>query len=406
MILEFCATNYMSIKDDLKLSFIATSLKESTVEPNDLFPVGDTGISLVRSAVIYGANASGKSNVLKAFNFFKRFIVSSFKDSQAGEAIDVENFRLNAVTAVEPTTMEATFTDGEFIYRYGFEVDNQAVRVEWLYKRASKKRAKEMEVFYRDGSETTVHPKSQLLQELVIKKMVRDNALLLSTAAQFNETTSVSILHWLGETQVLFCSEDEELWKKAIKHLDDEVLRQRITAFARHADLGIEDITKTGNRIVSHHRQYDDEGREVNIVSFSFNRNESEGTIKYFSLAYPIIDALDNGKRVIIDELDSKLHPLLVKRIVALFNDAKTNPNGAQLLFTAHDTFLLSAGLFRRDQVWFTQKDSFGATELYSLAEYKVRSTSPFEKEYLLGRYGATPLIGEMEEIFNPSKQP
>ena len=406
MILEFCVTNYMSIKDDLKLSFIATSLKESTVEPNDLFPVGDTGISLVRSAVIYGANASGKSNVLKAFDFFKRFIISSFKDSQAGEAIEVENFRLNATTAVEPTTMEATFTDGDFIYRYGFEVDNKAVRVEWLYKRASKKRAKEMEVFYRDGNETTVHPKSQLLQELVTKKMVRDNALLLSTAAQFNETTAVNILHWLGDTNILFCSEDEELWKKAIKYLDDDELRRRITVFARYADLGIEDITKTGNRIVSHHRQYDDDGREVNNVSFSFTSNESEGTIKYFSLAYPIIDALDNGKRVIIDELDSKLHPLLVKRIVALFNDAKTNPNGAQLLFTAHDTFLLSAGLFRRDQVWFTQKDSFGATELYSLAEYKVRSTSPFEKEYLLGRYGATPLIGEMEEIFNPSKQP
>lgn len=406
MILEFCVTNYMSIKDDFKLSFIATSLKESTVEPNDLFPVGDTGISLVRSAVIYGANASGKSNVLKAFDFFKRFIISSFKDSQAGEAIEVENFRLNATTAVEPTTMEATFTDGDFIYRYGFEVDNKAVRVEWLYKRASKKRAKEMEVFYRDGNETTVHPKSQLLQELVTKKMVRDNALLLSTAAQFNETTAVNILHWLGDTNILFCSEDEELWKKAIKYLDDDELRRRITAFARYADLGIEDITKTGNRIVSHHRQYDDDGREVNNISFSFTSNESEGTIKYFSLAYPIIDALDNGKRVIIDELDSKLHPLLVKRIVALFNDAKTNPNGAQLLFTAHDTFLLSAGLFRRDQVWFTQKDSFGATELYSLAEYKVRSTSPFEKEYLLGRYGATPLIGEMEEIFNPSKQP
>lgn len=406
MILEFCVTNYMSIKDDLKLSFIATSLKESTVEPNDLFPVGDTGISLVRSAVIYGANASGKSNVLKAFDFFKRFIISSFKDSQAGEAIEVENFRLNATTAIEPTTMEATFTDGDFIYRYGFEVDNKAVRVEWLYKRASKKRAKEMEVFYRDGNETTVHPKSQLLQELVTKKMVRDNALLLSTAAQFNETTAVNILHWLGDTNILFCSEDEELWKKAIKYLDDDELRRRITAFARYADLGIEDITKTGNRIVSHHRQYDDDGREVNNISFSFTSNESEGTIKYFSLAYPIIDALDNGKRVIIDELDSKLHPLLVKRIVALFNDPKTNPNGAQLLFTAHDTFLLSAGLFRRDQVWFTQKDSFGATELYSLAEYKVRSTSPFEKEYLLGRYGATPLIGEMEEIFNPSKQP
>lgn len=405
MILEFCATNFLSIKDELKLSFVSTQLKESSAEPNDLYDLSDTGISLVRSAIIYGANASGKSNVLKAFAFYKRFITDSFKDSQAGEVIDVENFRLNATTIDEPTSLEATFTDGEYIYRYGFEVDSQKVQMEWLYRRACKKRAKEVELFYREDGVTSVHPKSQLLQELVNKKMVRSNALLLSTAAQFNETTAVSILRWLSDTQVLFCSEDEVLWQNAIKYLDDEVLRERITAFARYADLGIENITKIDNRIVSRHRQYDDEGREVNNVAFSFNRNESEGTIKYFSLAYPIIDALDNGKRVVIDELDSRLHPLLVKRIVALFNDARTNPKGAQLLFTAHDTYLLSAGLFRRDQVWFTQKDNFGATELYSLAEYKVRSTSPFERDYLLGKYGATPLIGDMESIFNPSKQ-
>lgn len=404
MLLEFCATNYLSIKDKLKLSFVATSLKETLSEPNDLFTIGEMGLSLVRSAVVYGANASGKSNVLKAFDFFKRFIVNSFKNSQAGEAIDVENFRLNASTAVEPTILEAVFTDKKFIYRYGFEVTEMAIQGEWLYKRATKKRSKEVELFYRENGKFVVHPKSALLQELVAKKMIRDNALLLSTAAQFNETTAVGILHWLNDTQVLFCSEDEGLWKSAISHLDEECLRERIVSFARYADLGIENITKTGNRIVSHHRQYDDDGREVNNVSFAFNKNESEGTIKYFSLAYPIIDALDHGKRVIIDELDSKLHPLLVKKIAALFNDAQTNPKGAQLLFTAHDTFLLSAKLFRRDQVWFTQKNNFGATELYSLAEYKVRSNSPFEKDYLLGKYGATPLIGDLENVFNTNR--
>lgn len=404
MILEFRVTNYLSIRNELKLSFISTSLKEVSPEPNDLYKLSDTGISLSRSSVIYGANASGKSNVLKAIAFYKQFIVNSFRNTQAGEAIEVENFRLNATSIGEPTMMEATFTDGEYIYRYGFEVDNKAVQEEWLYKRACKKRAKEVELFYREGDMMTLHSKSLLLQELVNKKMVRNNALLLSTAAQFNETTAVCILRWLNDTQVLFCSEEDKLWHNAIKHLDDEALRERITAFARYADLGIENITKIDNRIVSRHRQFDDEGREVNNLSFSFNKNESEGTIKYFSLAYPIIDALDNGKRVIVDELDSKLHPLLVKKIIALFNNAQTNPKGAQLLFTAHDTFLLSAGLFRRDQVWFTQKDNFGVTELYSLVEYKVRSTSPFEKDYLLGKYGATPLIGDIETVFNLSK--
>ena len=400
MLLEFCVKNFLSIKDDLKLSFVATTLKESLSEPNDVIRISDMGLALVRSAVIYGANASGKTNVLKAIAFYKSFIMNSFKNGQAGESIDVENFRLNASTVQEPTTMEATFTVGEYLYRYGFEVGEKAVHAEWLYRRMNRKRSKEVEIFYREETGVTVHAKSPLMQDLVNRKMVRDNALLLSTAAQFNETTAVDILHWLSDTQVLFCSEDDKMWLQAIRHLDDEKMRERIVRFAKYADLGIENITKIGNRIVSSHRQYDDEGRETNDVAFSFSGNESEGTIKYFSLAYPIIDALDNGKRLVVDELDSKLHPLLVRKIVMLFNSAETNPKGAQLLFTTHDTFLLSAGLFRRDQVWFTQKDNFGATEAYSLAEYKVRGSSPFERDYLQGKFGATPIIGDMETIF------
>ena len=303
MILEFCVSNFLSIKDELKLSFVATTLKESLSEPNDVIPLSDMGLSLVRSAVIYGANASGKTNVLKAIAFYKRFIMDSFKNSQAGESIDVENFRLNISTVHEPTTMEATFAVGEYIYRYGFEVDQKTVHAEWLYRRMNRKRAKEVEIFYREGETTTVHAKSPLIQDLVNKKMVRGNALLLSTAAQFNETTAVNILHWLGDTQVLFCSEDEKMWSQAIRHLDDEKMRERIVRFAKYADLGIDNIAKIDNRIVSSHRQYDDEGKATHNVAFSFNGNESEGTIKYFSLAYPIIDALDNGKRLVVMSL-------------------------------------------------------------------------------------------------------
>lgn len=401
MILEFYVSNYLSIKDGLKISFVATSLKDSLSESNDMIALSDTGLMLLRSAVIYGANASGKSNVLKAMAFYRHFITDSFKNSQAGEAIDVENFRLNATSIYEPTTMEATFIVGDFIYRYGFEVDSKVVRSEWLYQRTNKKRAKEIEIFYRTEEETSVHQKSPLLLELVNKRMVRDNALLLSAAAQFNEPKAVNILQWMNDIRVIFGNEEEKLWNQAIKSLDDENLRLRITNFAKYADLGIESIVKIDNRIVSNHRQFDDEGREISDVAFSFSGNESEGTIKYFSLSYPIIDTLDNGKLLIIDELDSKLHPLLVRKIISLFNSAKTNPKGAQLLFTTHDTFLLSAGMFRRDQIWFTQKDSFGATEAYSLVEYKVRSNTLFERDYLLGKYGATPIIGEMERIFN-----
>ena len=399
MILEFKVSNYMSIRKELKLSFIATSLKESTSETSEIIPLSDTGSSLLRSAVIYGANGSGKSNLLKAIEFYKEFIIGSFKNSQACERINVENFRLNVTSIKEPTMMEAIFCDSEFIYRYGFELTDKAVNAEWLFQRYNKKYAKEIELFKRKDNEISVHPKCELIKELVTKRMVRNNALILSTAAQFNDITSVKILTWLNDTEVLFCSKTNFLWEQVIRHLDDESMRQRIIDFAKYADLGIESISKIDNHIISNHRQYDNDGKEVNNISFTFSRNESEGTIKFFSLSYPIIKALDNGSRLIIDELDARLHPLLVQKIVSLFNSAKTNPKGAQLLFTTHDSFLLSASLFRRDQVLFIQKDQWGETTSCSITDYKVRTSTPFERDYLQGRYGAIPRIGSIDNF-------
>ena len=154
---------------------------------------------------------------------------------------------------------------------------------------------------------------------------------------------------------------------------------------SKYADLGIDDIHKINQDIVSTHVQYDDEGRVVQGVDFSFNKSESDGTMKYFRLAYPIINALNNGKRLIVDELDSRLHTLLTLKIVELFHAHLTNPKHAQLIFTLHDTIILSGDLLRRDQIWFTKKNGKGASELFSLSEYKVRSNAPFEKDYLSG---------------------
>ena len=201
-----------------------------------------------------------------------------------------------------------------------------------------------------------IHTKFAVGKELAGKRMVRANALLLSVAAQFNDPTAVEIMKWLNDTTIISGSNDEKIWNTATIQLDDIRMKQRIVEFSRYADLGIENIEKIDNTIVSMHTQYDDEGNEVKAVTFPFRKNESEGTIKYFSLAYPIIDALDNGKRLIIDEFDSKMHPLLTCRIITLFNSKETNPKNAQLIFTTHDTNLLSANIFRRDQIWFTQK--------------------------------------------------
>ena len=401
MIVQFSVENYLSFKGLITLSMVSTPLREdATLTENVLVPVADTGISLLKSAVILGPNASGKSNVIKAFDFFKRLIINSFKDVQAGEEIDVENFRLDVETSAEPTSFELIFISHENQFRYGFTVSREKVHVEWLYRKACRKRAKEVELYLREGDTFKVHPTMPLLQDIVNRKMVRPNALLLSAAAQFNDATAVEIIGWLNDTTVISCSDEDLNWKDALRHFDDEAMRERIVAFSQYADLGIEDIEKSGDRVTSRHNQYDAEGRVTQTVSFPFLDNESEGTIKYFSLAYPIIDALDHGKRLIVDEFDSKMHPLLTERVISLFNSKDTNPQGAQLIFTAHDSNLLSTGSFRRDQIWFTEKDRLGASNLFSLAEFKVRSGASFEKGYLAGKYGATPIIGNMSNLF------
>ena len=401
MIVQFSAENYLSFKGLITLSMVSTPLREdATLTENVLVPVADTGISLLKSAVILGPNASGKSNVIKAFDFFKRLIINSFKDVQAGEEIDVENFRLDVETSAEPTSFELIFISHENQFRYGFTVSREKVHDEWLYRKACRKRAKEVELYLREGDTFKVHPTMPLLQDIVNRKMVRPNALLLSAAAQFNDATAVEIIGWLNDTTVISCSDEDLNWKDALRHFDDEAMRERIVAFSQYADLGIEDIEKSGDRVTSRHNQYDAEGRVTQTVSFPFLDNESEGTIKYFSLAYPIIDALDHGKRLIVDEFDSKMHPLLTERVISLFNSKDTNPQGAQLIFTAHDSNLLSTGSFRRDQIWFTEKDRLGASNLFSLAEFKVRSGASFEKGYLAGKYGATPIIGNMSNLF------
>ena len=400
MIIRFSVENFRSIMEPATLSLVASPLKDARVAAEDvIFDIDGIDVSLLKSAVILGANASGKSNVIKALDFFKSYIIDSFKNLQVGEEIGVEAFKLNTDSAKAPSSFEMIFILDGYQYRYGMDVSRESVHGEWLYRKACRKRAKEVELFYREGEEMKVHTSFSIATDLVNRKMIRNNALLLSAAAQFNDPTAVQIINWLVETTILTCSDEERMWNMAVNHLDDVEMRSRIVEFSKFADLGIEDIEKSDNHILSRHLQYDTNGAAKGETSFPFLSMESEGTIKYFSMAYPIIKALDNGSRLVIDEFDSKLHPVLTNRIISLFNSRETNPRNAQLILTAHDTNILSSGLFRRDQIWFTQKNRFGATSLYSLSDYKVRSDAPFEKDYLSGKYGATPIIGNLESV-------
>ena len=400
MLLEFSFANYLSFRDKVTISMVATALRDRKADIGDAtFGVGeDTAISLNRCCTLFGANASGKSNVVKALAFFKWFTMNSSKDVQAGEEIPVRNYALSSVSVSEPSLFEIMLFAGGNTYRYGIEVNTKEVCREWLYIKSDKKRSKEIELFYRDGKRFETHPKFSIGKELADKNMVRDNALLLSLAGQFNDPYAKAIMNWLNDTTIITANSETEIWAIALKAMENPETRTRMVEFSRYADLGIEDISLSELGVLTSHTQYDDEGRETASVTFSMKESESEGTVKYFSLAYPILDTLEHGKRLIVDEFGSKLHTLLITRVISLFNTKAGNPNKAQLMVTLHDTNILNNSLLRRDQIWFTQKNGRGESELYSLSDYKVRSDASYEKDYLLGKYGATPIIEDLSK--------
>jgi AAA15 family ATPase/GTPase len=355
-------------------------------------------VVLSRTCALFGANASGKSNLIKALSFFKWFTMNSSKDVQAGEKIPVSSFALSTASVAEPSLFEIVILIGEDTYRYGFEASAEKVHREWLYVKAGKKRSKEVELFYREENKYELHPRFSIGKELTDKNMVRDNALLLSLAGQFNEPHSGAVMKWLADTIIISGDSENEVWAMALKAMESPTTRKKMVDFSRYADLGIDDITLSDSGVLTSHTQYDDEGKEAATVTFSMTDSESEGTVKYFSLAYPILDALENGKRLIVDEFGAKLHTLLLERIVSLFNTKSGNSRNAQLLVTLHDTNLLSSNLLRRDQIWFTQKNGRGESCLYPLSDYRVRSDASYEKDYLLGKYGATPIIDDLSK--------
>lgn len=430
MFIEFKFENFLSFKEEATFSLVASALKDKKVDDSDVMysPIANSKLRLLKSAAIFGANASGKSNFVQAFVFFMQFVINSTKGTQLEENIDVENFKLSTATENEPSIFEVVFLHKEHYYRYGFAVTPKKVEGEWLYIKDVKPRAKEVELFFRDAdSFPAVHDRFSIGKDVVHKNMVRHNALLLSVAAQFNDPIANEVFQWLYQLNVISGLREEQNAKVTLEKLQDPAYKQRIIDFTKYADLGIDDIqfsdgegvsgldssmnptdflrkqrTSTSiNSMLSFHKKFDDNYQaDVKPVEFSFSKSESHGTVKYFSLAGPILDTLDNGKTLIIDELDSKLHPLLTQKLISLFNSIETNPKNAQLIFTTQDTNLLSSLLFRRDQIWFTQKDRYGASTLYSLSEYAVRNDASYERDYLAGKYGAVPVFKNFKSLF------
>ena len=424
MLVQFSVGNYLSFKEIVTLRMVATKVtaKNKSVDQNNVFYV-DEELSLLKSAAVYGANASGKSNLIQAMDFMRWFVLNSSKETQIEDAINVEEFRLSTETEGKPSFFEIVFILEDKLYRYGFEVDEKQVVSEWLFYVP---KVRESKLFERD--ENGIKMSRVFKEGELIADKTRNNALFISVNAQFNGKISTSILRWFIEDLNIISGLHSELYKNiTVDFFQDNEYKNKILQLIRKWDLGIDDIEVNKINILPEqfsniysegfkklmsdagaytdeiqtvHKKYDSKGKIVSKVVFDFEENESDGTKKLFAFAVPILESLRNGEILIIDELDARLHPIITRAIIDLFNSNQTNPENAQLIFTTHDTNLLSNKIFRRDQIWFTEKDRQGATDLYSLVEYKVRNDATFENDYFKGRYGAIPFLGDLTKLF------
>ena len=424
MLIEFSVGNYRSFKEPVTFSMVAANLvaKDKNLDANNVF-AADKDLRLLKSAAIYGANASGKSNLARALSFMKQFMINSSKETQSTDEIGVEPFRLNTETEGKPSYFELVFLMDGRKYRYGFEATRERVTSEWLFYVP---KVRETQLFERDFD--TIRP-SKKYDADGIQQRTRSNALFLSVSAQFNVELAERILEWLTDNLNIISGLDARLYLDyTVKCFTNNENRSDIVNLIKKLDLGISEIqvaqedfpvdslpdeipdelkkliVKAGVKATSigtEHRKLDGEGNYKSLEKFDLGSHESQGTQKVFALAGPLINALKKGEALIIDEFDASLHPLISLAIVEMFNSQETNSNNAQLIFITHDTNLLSNKIFRRDQIWFTEKNRYGATDLYSLAEYKIRNDATFESDYIKGRYGAIPYLGNLKHLIN-----
>lgn len=290
-------------------------------------------------------------------------------------------------------------------------------------------------LFEREGEQIRLGDRFRTEGKGLIDK-TRPNALFLSVVAQFDGEIAQSMLDWFRSIGIATGLDDTSMRLFTMAQLDGGELAHEIVALVKRLDLGIQNVSvkkspfqpetvpdvapeefrtlvETLNsfrqdaqqiNVITTHQIFDEQGFVVDEEPFELERDESEGTQKLFAMAGPLVETLHNGNILIVDEMDARLHPLIMREIVKLFNDPETNPNHAQLIFATHDTNLLDHRLLRRDQIWFVEKDRVGVSHLYSLAEFKVddnrvRNDASFEKDYVQGRYGAVPFLGNLKSF-------
>ncbi len=417
MLIEFRVENHRSLRDEQVLTMEAGRVGDDA----DPRPRHISGHSerLLTVAGLYGANASGKSNVLAALAFMRGAVVGSHRIWSPDGGVPRDPFAWGP-KKVEPSLFEATLLLGEVRFQYGFRASDECFLEEWCH---AWPRGKKQVWFERDNN-TYKFGENLRGENRLIADVTRPNALFLSAAAQHNHPQLQPIYSWFGAIRVvnllvarrpfrrylptefvlaqMLGEEASDAHQQTLFPSEEssEPLLERFRTLLQVADIGIVDMRAEKGEAdnaarpsiyLKHKTEFDNAWLPL--------REESQGTRTLFNIALPMLQAIQDGGILLVDELERSLHPSLARQIIHQFNDPAANPKNAQIIFTTHDTNLLGTTLgeaaLRRDQVWLTEKDGAGATVLYPLTDYKPRKAENLERGYLQGRYGAIPFLSD-----------
>jgi uncharacterized protein len=425
VLLSFRAENVRSFRDELELSLISTRLAEQGAVRLVTWREGGRPIGVLPVAGVFGANASGKTNVVKVMDDMRGHVLHSFRAGSPTGGIPRRPFLLDPATRRAPSRFEVDLVLDGVRVEYGFVLDDERILEEWAYRYPH---GKAVRMLHRRGNDVELGS-AERVKGRAVTELLRPNALFLSTAASANHPVFLPIYAWF--TRNLRLAEvSSRQFRQALttQLLDDDTSREQVLALLRAADLGISGAKKhqldpimkerlqRAVRILAgqegDHEGTDDgpafeelgvrlthrgEAGEVELDA----HDESLGTLVWFGLVGPVIEALADGAVLLADELDASLHPALVAELIRLFQDPKSNPRRAQLVFNSHDAAILgdstSTRLVGRDQIWFTEKRADGSTRLYPLSDLDPRKEEAVGRRYLAGRYGATPILSRQE---------
>lgn len=423
MLIQFNFKNFKSFRDETSLDLSATKITE-----HEEHVVAIANDKLLKVAAIYGANASGKSNVYDAFEYMSYYVEESFKfgdeeDSRRKtniEYVKVTPFLFDSNSHNDESTFEVFYIDNMEntgkTYQYGFSLKKNEVVEEWLYSKAKTARNNYKTIFYRKkGEELEMNGFSKSHVEN-IKASLNNESLIVSLGAKLKVNELKRVRDWFLNNEIIdFGNPAENYYRSKILpegFIESKEVQQNVAEYFASFDEAIREFKVE----VLSHKDDEDAGKTIKIdavhnmvgtdgmASISLNQ-ESSGTLKMFAL-YPYLkDVLDNGGTLFVDELNTRLHPLLVRNIILTFLSTDINTRNAQLIFTTHDISQFSNELLRRDEIWMVDKNRDGLSELYSLADFKgengnkVRRDEALAKNYLTGNYGAIPALKPIEML-------